>query len=212
MELDNNEVSNHNKVNVFRDIWFRPKQVFQYILEFDYNDFVIPLLYILGILRSLNSAIDKNLGDMFSLPTIIFSSIFIGGFFGWLGFYIYAIILRWTGKWLNGKGDTDSILKVLAYGQIPSILVLLLIIAQIFLFGEDLFKSEMDPNKYNTLNANFLIITTILQVLLVIWSSILVIIGLSEVQKFSIGKSILNFLLPVIIIVVPIIFILILIT
>ncbi len=211
MELDDNEVSNHNKANVFRDIWFSPKQVFQYILESDYNDFVIPLLYILGILRSLNSAIEKNLGDKLSLPTIIFSSIFIGGIFGWLGFYIYAAMLRWTGKWLNGKGDTDSILKVLAYGQMPSVLMLLLIIPQILFFGEDLFRSELDPAKYITLSVYFLIITGILQALLAIWSFILVIIGLSEVQKFSIGKSILNFLLPVIIIVAPVIIILILI-
>ena len=40
-----------------------------------------------------------------------------------------------------------------------------------------------------------------------IWSLILCVIGISEVQKFTIGKSILNLMLPAVLIITPILII-----
>jgi len=50
----------------------------------------------------------------------------------------------------------------------------------------------------------FYFITAILQIALGIWTTILVVIGLSEVQKISIGYAILNMILPGLIFLVPI--------
>ena len=47
----------------------------------------------------------------------------------------------------------------------------------------------------------------ILELLLGIWTIVLCVIGVSEVQKLSIGKSILNLLLPVLVFAVPIVII-----
>jgi len=63
-----------------------------------------------------------------------------------------------------------------------------------------LFKADYDFEGASALSTIvsgiLLIITEVLQVILSIWTFVLCIIGISEVQKFSIGKSILNMLIP----------------
>jgi hypothetical protein len=79
-----------------------------------------------GISSAFNRAAIKSMGDEYSLLTVLAICIVLGGLLGWLSYYIYAVLMSWTGKWLNGKGDKDSLLRVISYAMIPSIAALLL--------------------------------------------------------------------------------------
>jgi hypothetical protein len=37
--------------------------------------------------------------------------------FGWISYYIYAALISWSGKWMNGKGNTQLILRILSYAH-----------------------------------------------------------------------------------------------
>ena len=149
----------------------------------------------------------KNMGDTFSLWGVITFCIIIGALFGWITYYLYSALISWTGKWLNGKGNTDSILRVLSFALIPSIVSILLLIPQIIIYGNEMFKSDGDIISGGIVSNIIVYSSMFLEFGLGIWTFVLCVIGISEVQKLSIGKSILNLILPVIVIMLPILII-----
>ena len=192
---------------IFTKIWTYPRQVFKFLDETYYDRFETILLVLAGISRTFDRASLKNMGDKMSLGGVIAFCIVAGGLLGWISYYIYAALLSWTGKWLNGQGNTKSILRMLAHAMLPTIVALIFLIPQIIIYGNEVFKSEGDIISAG-LTSNIIVYgSMILEFILGVWTIILVVIGLSVVQKISIGKSILNLLLPILIILVPILLI-----
>ena len=192
---------------VFTTIWTSPRIVFKYINENRYEKYMVALLFLAGIARSLDRASMKNMGDKSSLFSILGLSIVMGGLFGWISYYIYASMLSWTGKWIDGQGNTKSILRVLSYAMLPSIVSLLVLIPQIGIYGIEIFKSDGDISSAGIIPNILVYGSMAMEITLGIWTVILCIVAISEVQKLSIGKSILNLLLPIFVIVVPILLI-----
>lgn len=127
--LENNpEVDQLSDKDIFTKIWTSPRQVFKFINDNSYNKYVTLLLILSGISRSFDQASLKNLGDSMSLWEILAISIIGGGLLGWISFYIYASLVSWTGKWLDGQGNTNSIFRMLAFSMLPSIVALVLLI------------------------------------------------------------------------------------
>lgn len=192
---------------IFTKIWTKPREVLRFIHDNKYNKYVTILLVLAAISRAFDRAILKDMGDSFSLLEIVLASIFIGGLVGWLSFYIYSSLISWTGKWLKGKADTTAILRVLAYSMVPYILVLFIVIPQIGIYGHEIFRSDGEISS-GGLASNILYYgTMIVKIILVIFTMIFVVVGISEVQSFGIGKAILNFLLPSFVIFIPLSFI-----
>lgn len=182
--------------DIFVNIWLSPRMVFKYINDKQYDKYLVILLILAGISRAFDRAVAKNMGDDTSLGLIIVTCIIGGAAFGWISFYIYAFLVSWTGKWLKGDGGTRSVLRVLAYAAIPSIFALILLFLQIGVFGEDVFKEDGDLMKAGALGLGFSLFCLLLELVLLVWSFVLAVVGVSEVQKMSIGKSIVNLLLP----------------
>jgi hypothetical protein len=135
---------------------------------------------------------------------IILVCLFVGGLFGWITNYIYAALMSWTGKWLKGNANTNSIIRVLAHATIPSILSLPLLIPQIGIYGVELFKSNGDITSAHWMSNVIFYGSLSLNFVFGIYTIVLLVIGISEVQKFSIGYSILNLFLPILVLMVPI--------
>tara|TARA_R110002051_G_scaffold324618_1_gene422721 strand:+ start:1434 stop:2090 length:657 start_codon:yes stop_codon:yes gene_type:complete len=189
---------------IFTKIWTSPRAVIKYINDNKYEKFVAILLILAGIARAFDRASNKDMGDTYSLWTIIGICVVLGGSLGWIAFYIYAYLVSWTGKWLKANGDQKSILRVLAYAMIPIIVALLLVIPQIGIYGIEVFKSDGDITSAGLVPNIFFYGSMILELVLAIWTLVLCVVGISEVQKLSKGNAILNLLLPVLIIAVPI--------
>jgi hypothetical protein len=189
---------------VFSKILTSPREAFNFINTYKYEKHVTLLMVLGGISRTFDRASTKNIGDNFSLWGIIAFCIIIGAIFGWITYYIYSAMISWTGKWLNGKGNSDSILRVLAYALIPSILSLPLLIPQMAIYGNEIFKSDGEITTGGIISNIIGYGSILLEFSLGIWSIILCVIGISEVQNLSIAKSILNLFLPAIVIIVPV--------
>jgi len=203
--LDNNdENSNFTDRDLLMKIWTSPSQVFKYINDNHYNKYVTVLLVLSGISRSFDRAALKNMGDHMSIWAILGFCIFVGGLIGWISYYIYAALISWTGKWLNGEGDTTSILRIISYAMIPSIIALVFLIPQIGIYGVEIFKEDGDITSAGWISNVFVYGSMVLEVILGIWTMVFCVVGISEVQKLSIGKSILNLLLPIFVIAIPV--------
>jgi hypothetical protein len=193
--------------DIFTKIWTSPRLVFKFLNDFDYDKYVTILLVFAGITRAFDRAVTKNMGDDFSLISILSISIILGGLFGWITFYIYAAMMSWTGKWLKGRGNTKSLLRVVAHAMTPSIVALVLLVPQIILFGNGIFQSDIDLYGNGLVPTIFLYAIWFLEITLGLYTIVIFVIGISEVQKLSIGKSILNLVLPGLVILGPIIII-----
>jgi hypothetical protein len=189
---------------IFTRIWTSPRSVFRYLHTYQYDKYVSLLLILAGIAKGFDQAATKNMGDSSSLPVIIGICVVVGGLFGWITYYFYAGLLSWTGKWIKGTATTKEILRVIAYGMLPSIISLVFVVIQIIVYGEEIFKKEGNIIRGSTIEDAVFYISLLWQFTLVIWTMILIVVGISEVQKFSIGKAILNLLFPGFVIMIPI--------
>lgn len=188
---------------IFTNIWTKPRDVFKYINDNSYDKFVKTLLIFAGISRALERATIRNMGDEFPLFVILGICIIFGGLLGWISFYIFSALISWTGKWLNGKGNTDSILRIISYAMIPSIIGLFFLIPQIAIYGNEIFKADGDITSGNLITNIIFYGSLFLEFFLSIWTIVLCVIGISEVQKLGIGKSLINIILSVLTILVP---------
>ncbi len=190
---------------VFTKIWLSPREVFQFIDDKKYEKYLSYLLILGGISNAFDNAASESFGDSMSLLTVIGVCIFVGGVLGWISFYIYAALISWTGKWINGQGDTASLLRMTAHSMVPAIVALVLLIPQIAIGGNAVFQSAIDISETSTIESVIFYSVLFLELVLGIWTLVLFVIGISVVQRFSIGKSILNMILPILVILIPIV-------
>ena len=193
--------------DIFTMIWTEPRRVLKYIHETKYEKYFYVLLFLAGVSGAFDRAANRNLGENASLFGLIAGCIILGGFLGWISYYIYAALLNWTGKWLDGKGNTDSIYRVLAYAMIPSAISLVFLIPQLAVYGIDLFVEDGDLVNAGVGGNIVFWGALLLEIVLGIFTIIFSVIGVSEVQKISVWKAILNLVLPLLIIIGPIVII-----
>ena len=203
--IDNLEQQeNMSDMEIFTEIWTSPRKVFRYLNERNYDKYVTILLVLSGISSAFTQAASKNMGDKMSISVIIGICIISGGLFGWLIYYIYAALTSWTGKCLKGEGNTKSILRTISHAMIPSVIALGLLIPQISIYGNEVFKSDGEIISAGLISNILVYLSMFLEFVLAIWTIVLLVIGISEVQKFSIGKSMLNMLMVGLVVVIPI--------
>ncbi len=208
MILDNNFAEEEQPITltdkeIFTKIWTAPRMVFKFIEAHKYEGNQTILLVIAGIAGALQRASDRSLGDDADLLMVIVTSLVAGVLTAFIFYPFYALLVSWTGKWLKGKADTASVLRVFAFSSIPSIFVLILTVLAILFLGKEFFLSETSLLFESTPHTIIFLGLLIPQVILAIWSLILFVIGLSEVQQFSILKAIINIILPILIIAIP---------
>lgn len=189
---------------IFLKLLSSPREVFSFLNFYKYDKNVNLLLILAGITSTFNRASTKNMGDNLPLWGVIITCIIVGIIFGWITYYIYAALINWTGKWLKGQGTTNAILRVLSYAVIPSITSMVLLIPQMVIYGNDIFRSDGDISSGGIASNIFFYTSLLLEFGLSIWSVILCVIAISEVQKLSIAKAVLNLALPAIVIMTPI--------
>lgn len=192
-----------NEKNLLFKIWIAPKATLKYILDYCPDKYVLILIVLGGIAKSIDRASNKGMGDHMSTSTILIITTIGGGLFGWISYYLYAWLLEVTGKWLKGNATFAQIKTILAWASVPIAASLILLIPELYVFGDNFFKSEVYSYEWNSTVA--LLIFGIIELTCGVWSLIILIKGIGLVQNFSVGKSILNSILPALLIVIPLV-------
>ncbi|UOX33721.1 YIP1 family protein [Flavobacterium sediminilitoris] len=189
---------------LFSKLVSAPQDFFEYIIKNKYEESFKLLLVLAGISNAFDRASMRDLGDTKSLIYIIINCIFFGSLFGWITYSIYSSLLSWTGKWIGGKGNKNTILKVLAYASIPSIIGTLIVFLQIGIYGAEIFKSDGEVLSDNIILNIVFYLSLFLEFGFGLWTLFLYVIGISKAQQFSIWKAILNLFLSLFVIIIPI--------
>jgi hypothetical protein len=188
---------------IFTRIWTEPRLVMKYVNDNSYDKFVVILLIIGGISNTFDRIVSSDLFINQPFIVLIGIGLVLAGLSGWLGNYIYAAIVTWTGKAFNGKAHSSDIFRVSAYSMIPSLFSLLIVFLQLFVFGADVFRDDFDTDFLNTVEMSIYLGLALFTVVFAIWSLVIFVVGLSEVQKFSVGKAIGNLFLSLLVIIIP---------
>lgn len=191
--------SNIDEKSLFFSIWLKPTNTLKHILS-NYPEKYVTILIVLGsIIKALDKASTKDMGDRLETPYIIIMAIIAGALFGWISYYISAWAMSEAGIWLGGKAKPTQFRTVLAWASVPLIASGFLLILELFFFGDDVFKSEIQNIDSST--PYLWVFFGILELILGIWALVILVKGISLIQDFKTGKAILNMIFPGIIVI-----------
>jgi len=174
------------KINPWKEVWLHPRDTIKAILKYDPKYMVLPLAALAGI---ANNALDFESMDAIVGGSSFIGSVFVAALLGIVSLYVYGFLLNLTGKWIKGKANALKLRAAIAWSSVPVVSSLLLFIP--LLFG------------LNNSAPGIVGISTITMIVLGVWSLVLYFSMLSEVQKFSVWKAILNQILVAIIVLIP---------
>ena len=182
-------------INPWLTIFTQPRETIRKILRFNPKYHVLLLAMLGGIASAVDKAAANTLGDYMSITAILIFTIIAGAIGGLLSLYVFSGLLKLTGDWIGGKASYRSIRLVYSWSMVPLVWAMILWIPQILIFGQEVFSSStaiFDSSRvFILLAALFFIIDFVLWA----WSIVILILGLSEAQKFSVWKAMSNILL-----------------
>jgi len=195
-----------NENDLLMNIWTKPKLTLEFIITNCPKKYLVWLITLGGIATAINGT-QVNIASHKTLSiAILLFVIFFGAVSGWISSYLYAWLLSWTGEWINGHGKMSQFIVVIAWAMIPLICSLVLLIPKFIIFGDNTFSIVVTD--LNTLETFFYYLFEFIKTVLSIWALIILIAGVSLIQKFNLAKAIFNSLLPAIVIIIPILLVL----
>jgi hypothetical protein len=191
--------------NPWLSIWTRPRETIQRIVETDPEKHVAALAALGGVAQSLSEASGRNLGDRVGLLVILVLVPIVGSIAGVIGLYLSAVILRWSGRWIGGNASTVNLRAAIAWGYVPVIAAGVLWIPMVLLLGREAFTSQTPHLDQSTDLALAVLVISVLFVVAAVWTMVVMLKAIGQVQGFSAWKALGNSVLAGLIIVVPII-------
>lgn len=189
----------------FKSIWLSPRRTVRQIISTDPTLHVVLLACLSGIGETLDRASMRDLGDRLPLPAIIAVAVLLGPIGGLIGVWIGAWLVAVTGKWMGGKGTSETVRTALTWASIPSIVASILWIPQLLLLREELFTSETPRLESNPGLIVPVLALSLVEIVLAVWSFVLLCNTIAEVQSFgSAWRGLFNLILAGAIVLVPI--------
>jgi len=130
----------------------------------------------------------EGAGAHSSVEEILAKSLAYGAVAGVVSVYLMAVIYRRLGTRAGGKSTTNQVIHVLAYGGVPMAASLAIWVLTALLAGEATFV-ETPRADLEAFLALLLHLQFISYVLLLIWSIVLQVMGLSEIQGLTTRKA-----------------------
>ncbi len=204
MEILDDEILLTEKELLF-SVWMKPRLTFQYIFRYCPEKYVTLFLILSGIVNGIERSY-RHVSNQTSYTILFFLVVlFFAGIFGVIFGRFYAALLGFTGRWIKGIASSDQLIAVVAWSSIPTICAVLLLIPKVLIFGNEPFSIDFQEQSPIVIISYFIIIA--IQLVLSVWSIVILVQGVSLAQNFSIKKAILNVLFSVLIIVVPVLLI-----
>ncbi|MGM7703503.1 YIP1 family protein [Pseudalkalibacillus sp. Hm43] len=188
----------------FLTIWTSPRKTIRRILDTGSTKYIYLLAVIAGITSTLNRAAGTGMGDDTPLLPILFLAIILGPIGGIISIHLGAILIHWTGKWIGGAGSKREIRIAYAWAYVPTILSLIIWIIELFIFGREMFTSELGVIGSNPGMTTLFFIIGAIDIVIMVWGIIILIKSIAEAQQFSSWKAVGNILLSALVVLVPI--------
>ena len=175
-------------IRPLKDVWLRPRRVFRELAArpVGIGDYLLAAAQGMGNFLALYR--HEGAGAHRSVEEILAKSFAYGVVAGVVSVYLMAVIYGRLGLRTGGKATTTQVIHVLAYGGVPMAASLAIWVLTALLAGEATFV-ETPRADLETFLALLLHVQFISYVLLLIWSIVLQVMGLSEIQGLTTRKA-----------------------
>lgn len=187
-----NRVNNMENFNPWLSIWRSPRATIARIVAENPNRSLWLLAFIYGFASMMNTCQSVALGNAMSPLAILILSALIAPFYGYISFSVWSWFVSWVGKWFKGQGNFKQVRAAYAWSVVPISLNIPLWLLMVILFGHQLFMNFPDAPLLSNAQVTLLFAILIVKVVLAIWSLVIYINGLAEVQQYSILRALLN--------------------
>lgn len=206
LDIEEHSLKGISEDNVLKKIWTRPRDTFRFLFANSPSKYVVPLMIIGGMVSALENWSEKN-GFQTQNSWLYMVGVIIGGAIaGWIIYWIYAWGISATGKWLGGNASVEKCATVVAWAVIPGILGILLIIPEQMLMQQPLSAPIHSPSNLYPGFSNYqlgIFGLSIIRIIIGIWSIYIAIEGIALIQGFNRWKAFFNYILPILVIMVP---------
>jgi Yip1 domain len=175
-------------IRPLKDVWLRPRRVFRELAArpIGIADYLLAAAQGIGNFLALYR--HEGAGAHSGVEEILAKSFAYGAFAGLISVYLMAVIYGRLGTRAGGKSTTNQVIHVLAYGGVPMAASLAIWVLTALLAGEATFvetpRADLEDFLVLLLHVQF-----ISYVLLLIWSIVLQVMGLSEIQGLTTRKA-----------------------
>lgn len=191
-------------MNPWLTMWVRPRATMRAVLAAGPDLRVLMLAAIGGVESALDRAVARSLGDRLSLPGVLAVCLVGGTIAGIVGVYLFAPLLRWTGRWLGGTASTASLRAATAWPHVLTAWRLPLWLPVLVIFGPDLFTTATPRfDSWPILWVLWYGLAS-LDVVIGVWIIVAHVKCTGEAQGFSAWRALVNQTLAGLVLLVPI--------
>lgn len=183
-------------LNPWTRIWTSPRETIRSIVNFNPKYRFIILSFLHGLPTLFYAAQDLSMGNTYSIFGIILTAIVLATFIGMLTITIGSALFLWTGRWIGGTATYYPIRAAVSWSNVPNIIIILTWAISIYFFREQLFLKGFQQTDFIGPAFTVMAINLVVQTVMSIWSFVILVKGLAEVQGFSAWKGLLNALIP----------------
>jgi hypothetical protein len=181
--------------NPWISIWTHPRATIARIVLENPNRSLWLLAAIYGFSSVMNTFQSMAWGNSMGTIQLLLLAIVIAPFWGWVNFSLWSLVVFWVGRLFKGAGHFTTIRAAYSWSSVPLALNIPIWLLMIAIFGHQLFLNFPDaPTLPNGLMF-FLFSTLVIKVVLAVWSLVIYLNALAQVQSFSMVKAIFNVVL-----------------
>jgi hypothetical protein len=188
-------MSEYQHQSPWATIWVKPRATIARIVLENPNRALWVLAGIYGFSSLLNMFQSASLGAALGPLGLLLLAVVLCPIWGFIAFSIWSWLVQITGKLFGGRGSFAAVRCAYAWSCVPFVVNIPLWILMMLLFGRQLFLNFPEGHLLNDGQVALLFFILISKVILAVWSLVIYINALAEVQQYSILRSILNIVL-----------------
>ena len=185
----------HTSFQPWLSIWTSPRATIAKIVQEGPNKGLWLLAAIYGFSGLLNFFQSISVGTRIGLLPIFFLAILLSPLWGYVSFSLWSFAVWLTGKWVKGTASFSILRCAYAWSCVPYVINVLLWVLLAGVFGQTLFMNQVDGYALTRKEMAFLFLILVLRIGVGIWSLVIYLNALAEVQKYSVLRAIGNVLL-----------------
>ena len=188
-------MSEHDSFRPWISMWTSPRKTIATLAQGNLNRGLLWLSLIYGFSGLLNFFQSIFFGNQLSMSPILFLAVILAPVWGYASFSAWSFVVWFTGKWIKGTASFKVVRLAYAWSCIPFVVNVILWIIMAMIFGQVLFMNFTEGYAFTQKEVGFLFFILIARIAVGIWSFIIYLNALAEVQQFSILRAIGNVLL-----------------
>lgn len=194
-------------LNPWKSMWIRPRETIREVVDVDPKQNFWALAGIYGFPLMIQIMQNASVGQSLNNYIIFIISLVLSFVAGYIGISITSLFMLWTGRWIKGKATYLEMRAAVSWSNITNLVRIVTLLILMGVFGREMFFVSFPEMIFTKPQFYLVIVMTIIQFAAAIWSLVLYFISVSEVQRFSVWKAVLNTIFAFVILIILIWFI-----